>query len=300
MNNLTIIMYHYVRNLKNSKYPNINGINLKFFRNQLNFIQKNFNVINYQDIEHNLINKRKLPKKACWLTFDDGMSDHYKNVFPELRKRKLTAGFFPPAKAVEKRKMMDVHKIHILMASTKNEKIINEIKNYLNKSLFYKMWKKYAKKDSLNSIEEAFIKRLLQKGLDHSKRSKIISELFRKYVTKDERAFADDFYMNKKEIKEMISENMYFGSHGYNHLWLDNVNENTQQNEINKSLKFLKTIGSKTKNWAMCYPYGAFNLSLKKILNKKKCLIGITTENKKAFLNEKNRFNLPRIDTVFF
>ena len=113
MNNLTIIMYHYVRNLKNSKYPNINGINLKFFRNQLNFIQKNFNVISYQDIEHSLINKRKLPKKACWLTFDDGMSDHYKNVFPELRKRKLTAGFFPPAKAVEKRKMMDVIDVEI-------------------------------------------------------------------------------------------------------------------------------------------------------------------------------------------
>ena len=136
MNNLTIIMYHYVRNLKNSDYPKINGIDIKFFNRQLDYIQSKFNVIGYEDIKNSLLDDKKLPNNACWLTFDDGMSDHFKNVFPILRLRKISAGF-PPAKAIEKREMMDVHKIHILMAK-KNEEILKELKKFLGKTEYKK------------------------------------------------------------------------------------------------------------------------------------------------------------------
>ena len=299
MNNLTIIMYHYVRNLKNSDYPKINGIDIKFFNRQLDYIQSKFNVIGYKDIKNSLLDDKKLPNNACWLTFDDGMSDHFKNVFPILRLRKISAGFFPPAKAIEKREMMDVHKIHILMASKKNEEILKELKKFLGKTEYKKKWIKYAKKDNLNSKTEAFIKRILQKGLSISKRKSIIKDLFYKNVTSDEKSFANEFYMKKSEIKEMINENMYFGSHGYNHLWMDTLDQASQEREIDKSLKFLKSVGATTKNWAMCYPYGAYNLSLKRVIKKKKCLIGITTENKKAILNNQHKLILPRIDTVY-
>ena len=34
------IMYHYVRSLKNSKFPKINGLDLERFKNQINFLHK--------------------------------------------------------------------------------------------------------------------------------------------------------------------------------------------------------------------------------------------------------------------
>ena len=128
---------------------------------------------------------------------------------------------------------------------------------------------------------------------------KIVNKLFLKYVTSDEKSFADNLYVNLDQAREMISERMYFGSHGYDHLWLNQHNKSTQEKEINKSLKFLNSIGSSTKDWTMCYPYGSFNQSLIQLLKKKDCLIGVTTENKVATLNNKNRFKLPRVDTAF-
>ena len=43
--------------------------------------------------------------------------------------------------------------------------------------------------------------------------------------------------------------------------------------EIDKSIEFLKSIGSSTDNWAMCYPYGGYNQSLIDILKRKGCVL---------------------------
>ena len=42
MSNITIVMYHYVRDLKNSKYPKIKGLDISFFKEEiLNFSSTN-------------------------------------------------------------------------------------------------------------------------------------------------------------------------------------------------------------------------------------------------------------------
>ena len=41
MNKLNIIMYHYVRESKKTKFPNIKSLELKEFKNQLDFLKKN-------------------------------------------------------------------------------------------------------------------------------------------------------------------------------------------------------------------------------------------------------------------
>ena len=43
-------MYHYVRNIKNSKYPQIKGIEIDLFKRQLDFIENNFNLIRAEDL----------------------------------------------------------------------------------------------------------------------------------------------------------------------------------------------------------------------------------------------------------
>ena len=42
---LYVVMYHYTRDLKNSRYPNIKGLDYKLFRKQLEFFKEKFNVI---------------------------------------------------------------------------------------------------------------------------------------------------------------------------------------------------------------------------------------------------------------
>ena len=47
---LYISMYHYIRDLKNSRYPNIKGLDVNMFRQQLEFFKSNFHVVQMEQV----------------------------------------------------------------------------------------------------------------------------------------------------------------------------------------------------------------------------------------------------------
>ncbi len=106
--------------------------------------------------------------------------------------------------------------------------------------------------------------------------------------------------MSYSEVRELISKGMYVGSHGSMHYWLDKISLEEQEKDIKQSLKFLKSVGAPTKDWVMCYPYGAYNDSTLSLLKKFDAAIGITTEVRVANLEVDNPFTLPRLDTNDF
>ena len=83
-NNLTIVMYHYVRDLVHSRYPRIHGLQIELFREQVQFLKKNYNFVTVEQIldayENNSV--RDLPEHPVLLTFDDAYKDHFDFVFP--------------------------------------------------------------------------------------------------------------------------------------------------------------------------------------------------------------------------
>tara|TARA_Y100001935_G_C17308994_1_gene514407 strand:- start:2031 stop:2981 length:951 start_codon:yes stop_codon:yes gene_type:complete len=306
---LTIIMYHFVRELHKTRYPYIKGLLLSEFKQQISYLKRHYTFINISDCINSIHNNQALPPNAVLLTFDDGYIDHFENVFPILKKNNIQGCFFPPAKAIIEEEVLDVNKIHFILASmSKNiNDLINEIYSELDvfrsdynlKSNEY-YFSKLGINNRFDSGEIIFIKRLLQVELDEELRSIIVDKLFKKYVSKDERSFSKELYMNVNQIRYMVENGMYIGSHGYNHYWLDKLNKDKQRDEIVKSIKFLKTVNSPTKNWIMCYPYGAYNKSLIKILKEKGCALGFTTKVDFANLSKKNAFTLSRFDTNDF
>ena len=86
MTNLTIITYHYVRKIQNSKYPKIKGLEIDSFKGQLEYLEKNYKIIDPSDLINNEV--KDLKDNLCLLTFDDGFKDHYQYVFPHLIKKK--------------------------------------------------------------------------------------------------------------------------------------------------------------------------------------------------------------------
>ena len=99
-NNISIIMYHYVRDLKNSRFPEIKGLDTRLFEAQIEYLTRNYNVVPMEEVVDCIENKSKLPPNSALLTFDDGYSDHYLNVLPILLKYKIQGSFYPPAKAI--------------------------------------------------------------------------------------------------------------------------------------------------------------------------------------------------------
>ena len=121
-NKVSVVMYHYVRNLQESKYPKIKGLDLPLFEEQLDYLQKNYSIVDIDTVIEAYENKAILPPKAVLLTFDDGYSDHYDNVFPILKKRKILGAFYPSVKAITEHSMLDVNKIHFILAAKENKK----------------------------------------------------------------------------------------------------------------------------------------------------------------------------------
>jgi hypothetical protein len=130
---LTIVMYHYVRDLARSRYPRIKGRTLEEFRGQLDYIASRFTVVTAQQVVAAICGEEPIPENAAWLTFDDGYLDHYTNVFPLLFERGWQGAFFPPSQTVLNGKLLDVNKIHfILGAQPQSDAIIREIKAALD------------------------------------------------------------------------------------------------------------------------------------------------------------------------
>lgn len=86
MNRLFIIMYHYTRDLKQSRYPGIKGLDLPLFREQIYFLKNNFNIVEMEQVMDAISGTSELPEKAVLLTFDDGYIDNYTCVLPILEE----------------------------------------------------------------------------------------------------------------------------------------------------------------------------------------------------------------------
>ena len=116
-----VIMYHYVRRIKNSKYPKIKGLELSLFEEQLRFLMANkFKFATLQEVVEQ---PHKLSEKSVLLTFDDGYVDHYSHVFPVLDYYGIQGVFSMPGKILREGKVLDVNKVHFVLASADIQRI---------------------------------------------------------------------------------------------------------------------------------------------------------------------------------
>jgi peptidoglycan/xylan/chitin deacetylase (PgdA/CDA1 family) len=302
---VTIVMYHYVRDLKHSRYPGIRGLDISLFKEQILYLKKHYNFITAEQLIDTCYNDAELPPKAVLLTFDDAYSDHYINVFPFLDENNIQGVFFPPVKAITEHKVLDVNKIHFILASCQDAgRIIDEVlimlKKYRNEfDLKSNEWyyKKLAHTSRFDTADTIFIKRLLQTELPEKLRNIITDKLFSIFVGIDEEAFSRELYMNIDQLKCMQRNGMHIGSHGYEHYWLNSLTKEEQRQEIVKSLTLLKKIAANEKYRTFCFPYGAYNNDTLNLLQEYNFKTGFSTEVNIADLSNNNILCLPRLDT---
>ena len=307
--NLTVVMYHYVRDLKYSRYPSIKGLDATLFKEQVAFLKKHYSFVTVEEVIAATQGIHKLPSHPVILTFDDAYIDHFTYVFPILKNEGVQGAFYAPVKAITQHKVLDVNKIHFILASTPEEKmssLLKEITLLLDKyrevyhlESFEFYYKKLAQLDRFDTKEVIFVKRLLQVELVEELRNIITTELFGKIVGVEEGTFSRELYMSEDQMKCMVSAGMHIGSHGYDHYWLGSLPKEKQEVEIKESLKFID-IGGDIKHWTICYPYGNYNDDTITLLKENHCALGFTTEVKLADINNQmgdNVFKIPRLDT---
>ena len=314
---VTIVMYHYVRDLKNSRYPNIKGLDIKKFKKQIKFFKENYNFVRIEDLIEYYKNpkEKELPEKAILLTFDDGYKDHYTYVLPVLLENKIQGSFYIPTKCFQDKKVLDVNKIHFILESCidEEEKILKEMEEYLKKnkdsriSLSYDdYFKEYAVDSRFDKKEVIFIKRMLQVVLPEDYRKKLLDILFKKYVCTigdkiiSERAFWEELYLTPEQIRMMEKLGMHIGFHSHDHVWLNSLSKEEQEFQIKSSIDYFKEIGVKTEKMTLSYPYGGYNEESVELIKKYEIPLAFTTKVAIADLNKDENYALPRLDTNDF
>lgn len=301
-----ISMYHYTRDLVHSRYPAIKGLDYDLFEKQLQFFNKNFHVIAMEDVIDSIDNGRGLPEKSILLTFDDGYIDNYTVAMPLLKKYGMQGSFFIPGKTFTENVLLDVNKVHFVLASADNPKeLVDDIYILLDEARKipeYKdllsnndLYAQYGIANRFDCADVVFCKRILQTAIPEKLRNEMSSKLFAKYVDLFETNFARELYMNRDQIKCMKDNGMFIGLHGYDHYWLGNLKEDEIKHDVDKALNVMSEFIDKNA-WVMNYPYGSYNQDVIEYIKRKGCVLGLTTIVNKAELSIENRFTLQRFD----
>ncbi len=306
--NITIVAYHYVRDEENSKYPGIRALPLHLFEEQIDRFESSYEFVTLEQCLAALDGRSELPENAVMLTFDDGYADHFHNVFPILKKKRIQGLFFPSVLPIKERKVLEVNKIQFIIAAVDLNLTIKHIFDFLDQNRkkygfesnqYYVS--RFCREKWYDSKEVILVKSLLQKELRYDIRSLLIDELFEKFVAVDEKAFSDELYASIEQLRIMSRSGMIIGGHGYSHDWMDStMSPEQRQREIDLTLDFVRMISGDARNWVFCYPHGAYNESLVSKLKENKCRMAFTIDPGMASLTEKDALALKRFDTNEF
>ncbi|MFM2337576.1 MAG: hypothetical protein RL115_769 [Bacteroidota bacterium] len=198
------------------------------FVKDLLFFKKHYTSVTIPQMQQN--------KAASFhLSFDDGLSECYTEVFPLLLKERLTATFFINADFIDNKKMFIRHKISLLHVAAQSSAISR------------------ARLASKLACEDAQVcLRLLSLTNEQ-----LVDELA-KEVDIDFIAYLHTFkpYLTTLQIKEMSRSGMQIESHGKDHTDLTLVKDEEAIFQIKDCNLFLQnTLGAKPKYFA--FPYGS-------------------------------------------
>ena len=292
---LTVMMYHYIRDRGDAAEAGsgILGMTVQAFEAQLDELSQQHTFVTWPDVRAALQEDKPLPSSACLLTFDDGVRDHYLNVFKILQKRNLSGLFFVLDRC-ENKGFVLAHKVHFLLAKlglTGLREAIWEKLNPEQRERFTQAEKKYQLRYPPISTESRInlLKAVLQRDVS-VEADALLGDLFETYIG-SEIELALDYYLNSEQIREMTAGGMYFGGHSQNHPWFDWINAEARTSEIKASAEWLQQF--EPGPWAFAYPYGGLSEDAPQLLKAYGFVAAFTT---KTQLYHSDPYYIGRLD----
>ncbi len=300
---LYIVMYHYTRDLIHSRYPKIHGLDVDLFRKQIAYLNEKFNIVTMEQTIEAVNGGKELPDNPVLLTFDDGYADNYTYAFPILEEYGLQGSFFIPGKTFSTHQLLDVNKLHYIVASADINMLIKDVFERMD---YYRgadydypsneeLFAEYGKDGQYDGKEIMFIKRMLQTYLPEELRNRISSDLFEKYVDVPEEVLSYELYMSRDQVRTLKRHGMFIGVHGYDHYWLGELPTDKMKEDVNSALKVMSEFIEDDK-WVMCYPKGNYSDALIDHIKEKGAVVGLACEERIAHIGVDSPMVLPRMD----
>jgi len=298
---LLVVNYHYMGS-KTFPFKGIYPCSSKKFKKQINILAKQCEFISSEDLYQHYTKGKKLPKKSCLITFDDGLKEQYEIGFSILEKHGIPSIFFINTSSLASNEAQTVHKIHWLRSKVKPNVLIKELRecaasNHSHAFENLKSYKQAAKKQyRYDKTSDATLKYVLNFVLPHSLSDIIISTCFNR-IHPNASKFASNLYLDKRQIKKLARKSA-LGLHSHTHLPLATLKASEIYSEIDTCRKVIKSITGIAPS-IISYPYGgktAVSPAVQKMARKAGVKLGFTM-NRDINTAKTNPLMLNRFDT---
>ena len=209
--NLILPFYHAV---SDEKCPHISNLypvkKIQEFERELDFFQKNYEVINLDKLLNYVQNKTRPEKKSFFLSFDDGLKECYTVIAPILKERDIPAAFFINTGFVNNQDLFYRYKVSLLIEALKSSN--------------------YSERISTNDLLKLTIH-------DTPKIDEIAKKLnvnFQEFLENEKP------YMNWEEIKELYEQGFYIGAHSINHPYFYQISLEEQIRQTKESVNIVQ------------------------------------------------------------
>jgi peptidoglycan/xylan/chitin deacetylase (PgdA/CDA1 family) len=282
----SVFPYHHI--VSDEYVPHIANLypykNTKEFKEDLDFLLKNFEPIDPTDLIVFVEQNRCLPEKKFLLSFDDGFKEIHEVVAPILRSKGIPALFFINPAFIDNKEMFYRNKISVLLGEIKKRQepaVLKKIKEIVS-----------APSEDYPHIRSELIKIRQTTNVKLDEIADVLDVSFEEYLEKNRP------WLTTEELKDLITQGFYLGGHSWNHPYYQTLSLSEQVKQTIDSCNYIRQFQNVKTTFA--FPHFDTDLSqdlfdrLLKGDNKIDLLFG--TQNQKNEINNKmvHRFNCER------
>lgn len=163
-----------------------------------------------------------------------------------------------PTGVYKTQKLLDVHRIHVLLAAVDEAEVFRALQEILDESMLVDAHRIDFQKNTYrcqnNSDVVAIIKRILNYYIGYEWRERVLDTLITHFGL-EELCNVANFYINDEQMREMADGGMIIGSHSVSHPVMSKLDIPAQMQELSESSQRLAPYYAQEYR-SFCYPYG--------------------------------------------
>lgn len=220
LSKILFVNYHYIRDAGAYRYPGIHPLSPDVFRRQIASLKEQFHIARPGEVEEFFLRGRTFARPAVFITFDDGLVDHWQAACDVLDPLGVKAAFFVCSRPALEGRALTVHKIHWLRAHTAPAAFAEELFSYLpveRRPNGSESWNASAERMYIyDAPQVARLKFALNFILPSDDIDKVTSQMLAARNI-DEREFCRQTYMPDDHLRMLTERGHMIGLHGHSH-----------------------------------------------------------------------------------
>jgi peptidoglycan/xylan/chitin deacetylase (PgdA/CDA1 family) len=254
---LLFVNYHYLRDPEAYKFPGIHPLSPQAFKDQVRSLGERLHFATPAQVERYVLQGDGLPGPSVFLTFDDGLVDHWRMAREVLDPLGINAGFFICSRPSREGRALAVHKVQWLRAHTEPAAFEADFFARLPADLRFKgdeAWIEMAQRTYVYDLPAvARVKYALNFVLPPDLVDNTTSDMLAdRGIT--ERDFCEETYMDKGQLRELCDRGHVLGVHGHTHEPFSRLGA-AIYDEVQTNIDFLTEAGGVRPRW-VSYPFG--------------------------------------------